>query len=388
MTPDLVPDGPLADMVPDGAFAALAEALDARREEILRECQIRYLDAVGPVHPGDPIWRVVSLATLSVVRGLRDAGGPPHADGARTGAAHVAGGTPELFTHASPGPIDQVEARPNVAEDTGWGDGLAGSPGIGTLLTPPRVAPLVTLTFWWGDVTTRVLAEEAVRRGADRDVLRTATAMVVTSARAHLVDMATRWDAAIASLHRRLTALVPRDPVTGLATRATLLDQLDRALARLSRQPAGLALIVIGVDDFFALHDRFGHTSEHAVLTELGARFSAGARPGDLVTRIGEDEFAILFESLIGPSEAERRADVLRAAAAEAFSAAGTQIRITVSAGVATVRRPGKQPEDVVAHASLAMNRAKRGGGNRVAVIEIDRGKPVVVAERTVVTSG
>jgi diguanylate cyclase (GGDEF)-like protein len=176
-----------------------------------------------------------------------------------------------------------------------------------TGLTAPRVTPLVTLTFWWSDVTTRVLNEEADR---------------------------------------------------------------------------------LGVDDFSGLHDRYGLDSRNAVLSELGSRLSAGARPGDLVTRVGEDEFAVLFENLIGPSEAERRADVLRASAAAPFSAAGTRVRITVSVGVATVRRPGKHAEEVVAHAILSMNRAKRAGGNQVAVIEIDRGRPVVVADRSIVAAG
>ena len=378
-----------ADLVRDAGCAALGEALAARHEEILRECQRHYLDAIGPVHPGDPIWRVTSLATVSIVRRLRDAKGPGRADRARiTNAAPVTASRPELFTNDSLGPIDQMGSGSNVTQAARWSETLARSPGMRTGLTAPRVTPLVTLTFWWSDVTTRVLTEEADRLGVDRDRLRAATAMVASSARTNLVDMATHWDAAIASLHRRLTALVPRDPVTGLATRSALLDQLGRALARLSRQPAGLALIVVGVDDFSGLHDRYGLDSRNAVLSELGSRLSAGARPGDLVTRVGEDEFAVLFENLIGPSEAERRADVLRASAAAPFSAAGTRVRITVSVGVATVRRPGKHAEEVVAHAILAMNRAKRAGGNQVAVIEIDRGRPVVVADRSIVAAG
>ena len=321
--------------------AALGEALAARDEEILRECQRRYLDAVGGVHAGDPMWREMSLATLSIARWLQ-------------------------MQHAEP---DEAPRRPpGERRDVAW----------------RRVTPLVELTFWWCDVVTRVLAEEAERLRIDGNVLQAATAKTVGASRESLVELAKSCDVELESLRCRLADPARRDPLTGLATRAALLDQLDLALARLSRQPNGLALIVIGVDDVTAVNERFGRPGSDAVLVELGSRLSGGVRPGDLVARVGEDELALLFEDLIGPSEAKCRAEALRKSAALPVSVAGNPVEITVSTGVVTVRLPGRRPEDVLARADQAMNSARRAGGDQVSVVEIDRGRPLVVAKRTV----
>lgn len=330
-----------ADAERDPGYAALGEALAARDEEILRECQRRYLDAVGPVHADDPMWREMSLATLSIVRWLRTENAEPD-------------GTPRQ--------------SPGGRRDVAW----------------LRVTTLVELTFSWCAVVSRVLAEEAEQLGVDGHVLHAATATTIDTGRAILVEPAKSCDAELESLRRRLADSARRDPLTRLATRGSLLDQLDLALARLSRQPNGLALIVIGVDDVAAVSERLGRPGSDAVLVELGSRLSRDVRPGDFVARVGDGEFGLLFENLIGPSEAQRRAEGLRKSAALPVSVAGNLVQITVSAGAATVRLPGKRPEDVLAQASSAMHSARRGGGDQVNVVEVDRGKPLVVAKRTV----
>ncbi|MHB1553653.1 MAG: GGDEF domain-containing protein [Acidimicrobiales bacterium] len=173
----------------------------------------------------------------------------------------------------------------------------------------------------------------AARHAVDGNVLHAATATTVGTGKASLVELVKSCDAELESLRRRLADPARRDPLTGLATRASLLDQLDLALARLSRQP---------------------------------------------------NELALLFEDLIGPSEAKSRAEAFRKSAALPVSVAGSPVEITVSAGAVTVRLPGSRPEDVLARAGQAMNSARRAGDDQVNVVEVDRGRPLVVAERTV----
>jgi diguanylate cyclase (GGDEF)-like protein len=330
-----------ADSERGSGSAALADALAARDRDILRECQRHYLDVAGALRADDPMWPEVSLATLSIVRWLRAEGADP----------------------------DGAPSRP-----AGWRRDVAGL----------RMTAWVDLFFWWCDAVIRVLTEEAARLCVGSSVLHAAMATTVDTARAILVEQAKSCDAEVESLRRGLADRARRDPLTGLATRDWILDQLDLAIARLSRQPNGLALIVVGVDNVAALNERFGQPGSDAVLVELGSRLSADVRPGDLVARVGEDEFALLFEHLIGPSEAQRRAEGLRKSAALPLSVVGAPVEITVSAGVVTVRLPGKRSEEVLAQASQAMHSARRAGGDQVKVIEVDRGKPLVVAKRTV----
>ena len=335
----------------DPGYAALGEALAARSEEILLECQHPYVGAAAAFSPGGPLGQEMSLSTQSIVRWLRTA--HPAADGAADGAAH------------------EAHCRP---------------PGGRSDVTRLGVTRLVELALRWDEVVSRMLSEEAERLGVGPSVLHAATSAVSDTSRATLIELAECCDAELESLHHRLADLARRDPLTGLATRAALLDQLDLALARLSRQPDGIALIVVGIDDLATVNERYGRPGADAVLVEVGSRLRGRVRPGDLVARIGHDELAILFEDLISPAEAERRAVGLRASAAAPVPvpAAISPVRITVSAGGATVRLPGKRPEDVLAQAGSAMSSARQAGGDRVNVVEVDRGRPLVVAERTI----
>ena len=77
--------------------------------------------------------------------------------------------------------------------------------------------------------------------------------------------------------------------------------------------------------------------------------------------------------------------NVLHAATATTVGTGkASPVESTVSAGAVTVRLPGSRPEDVLARAGQAMNSARRAGGDQVSVVEIDRGRPLVVAKRTV----
>ncbi len=434
---------------------ALAEALEARDGEILRDCQERYLASLGGAASGawlrDPLWKVTSLGTLSIVRWLqtgqlansRDRSeiasvgnaaayqrqlvaqefaeriNPTGIAPVESGSTELAGspelagptalaGPPEVASSAvaaSPRPAASPEAgrtadppgSPAAHVPTGAGTGhLTGAPppdeGRTALDARSRgdarlsVAMVTKLNFWWSDATCKVLDEEAVRLGVDTAVLDEAKTMVVKSGQASLVDMAKRFDLEIESLHRRLADLALRDPLTHLANRMVLVDQLDRALARLTRQPAGLALVFIDVDDFKAVNDVFGHGCGDAVLVELAARLTSSVRPGDVVARLGGDEFVLLFEGLAHPAlDAQRRAERIRALAARPIAVADREVQVTISVGVATVQHPGRRSEEVLSQADDAMYSAKRAGRNRVATVELDDGPHQV---RFATTSG
>lgn len=382
--------GPAASEGRGGDYAALADALDARAGEILADAQQRFRAIRHDVDLDDPLWNVTSLATKAIVRWLRTGERVNHDDRSKIASVgQAAARQRELVAHELFDLFDPAVA-PAVDPGVPGGDSrpaVSRAPAaVDAERTAQRtedaqkalqlsVAMLTRANFWWSDSTCRVLTEEAHRLGVSEDILSGATAMVMRSCKSSLIDMAERFDAEIATLHQRLAVLVRRDPLTGLANRATFIDQLDRALARLSRQPAGLALIFIDVDDFKGVNDLYGHACGDAVLIELGARLSANVRPGDLVARLGGDEFVLLFEDLMSPGQAERRAEFLRQAAAEPMSVDRADVCVTVSAGVATARFPGKRSEDVLAQADAAMYSAKQAGRNRVAVVEIDGGR-------------
>lgn len=380
---------------------ALAGALAARDADILAQCQARYLETVSGRVDGawrtDPLWDVTSLGTLSIVRWLQTGEVANLKDRSTIASVGLAAAQRELVAQKFAETLGPVGVLPKVTSSSASAvpralDKAAFPNGAGPEhpsepedLTcererrPPRtivhlsVTLLTKLNFWWSDITCKVIEEEARHLGVGTAIVRDATAMVVKSSHASLVDMAKRFDAEIESLHRGLADLALHDPLTGLANRTLFLDQLDRALARLSRQPGGIAVVFVDIDDFKVINDVYGHACGDAVLVELGARLSANVRPGDMVARLGGDEFVVLIEGLTNPAvEGQHRAEVLRVSAAAPMAVAGSDVRLTVSAGMASVRYPGKGADEVLGQADAAMYSAKRAGRNRVAVAEID----------------
>ncbi|MGH9108349.1 MAG: putative bifunctional diguanylate cyclase/phosphodiesterase [Acidimicrobiales bacterium] len=389
---------------------ALATALAAREPEILAFMKERYRSrsAGGADFEDDPLWNISAIATQSIVRWLRTGESANVAE--RTEISSVGGAAAherdlvarEFARTMDPVPRGgrSIAPLPRAAGEPA-GDGTTNGPGPGPGAAPagdggaagpggdddhPRpgvgrlsVAMLTRMNLWWSEITCRILAEEGQGLGASGDLLDEVSAMVVRSSQASLVGMAKRFDAEIESLHQRLAEQALRDTLTGLSNRMALIDQLDRALAHLARSPDGLAVVYVDVDDFKAVNDVYGHACGDAVLFETAARLLASVRPGDVVARLGGDEFVVLFEGLSNPAaEGQRRAEQIRVAAAEPITVDGGEVRVTISAGVATVELSGRLSEEVLARADGAMYSAKRAGRNRVAVVEIDEGTDVV----------
>src|SRR3954447_14879420 len=141
--------------------------------------------------------------------------------------------------------------------------------------------------------------------------------------------------ATIQFLKRRLVAaerhqhrIARVDPLTGLANRRAF----DEALARALEREHVFTLLLIDVDAFKQINDRFGHTIGDRVLRELAAHASAEVRDSDCLARIGGDEFALVACGA-GREVAARPADALRAAGGRVDGGDGP-VSLTVSAAV------------------------------------------------------
>jgi diguanylate cyclase (GGDEF)-like protein len=162
-------------------------------------------------------------------------------------------------------------------------------------------------------------------------------------------------------LEQRLRQLAFVDGLTGLASRPRFLEQA-RALLEASRVTGGaLAALYLDADHFKRLNDQHSHAAGDVALGIIGDTLRQHLRPGDVVGRIGGEEFAIL---LPGADEESACATAERLRAAVAASR-GAAMALSISVGVA-VRRDDATLEALLARADAALTAAKRNGRNRV----------------------
>ena len=174
----------------------------------------------------------------------------------------------------------------------------------------------------------------------------------------------------------RIYRLAHHDPLTGLANRALLHDQLAGAVARARRGDGSFAVLCFDLDGFKAVNDLNGHAAGDALLREVAARLTCGVRETDTVARLGGDEFVVLQADPAQPTAARALADRLVAALAEPYElGAGVWASVTASVGVALFPADGDGPDSLLHNADTALYRAKWAGKNRSAFFrpEMDR---------------
>ena len=184
------------------------------------------------------------------------------------------------------------------------------------------------------------------------------------------------WAAALADRDRQLAELTDalrrvslQDPLTGLATRAILLEQASRSLARAARTGSGTAVVSVDLDSFNEVNDMLGHTGGDVVLVEVGRRleglFRASdtvARSPETVARLGGDEFIIVCEQVGNPDAARAVGRRIAGALARPVDVGGRQVAVTASVGI-SLALPGRTDVGaLLLEAGAAMRRAKEQG--------------------------
>ena len=158
-------------------------------------------------------------------------------------------------------------------------------------------------------------------------------------------------------------ALAFTDPLTGLANRVLFRDRLGQALARARRARAGLALLMIDLDGFKSVNDRFGHGGGDQALQEFAHRLQSEIREADILARLGGDEFALVQTDLEQPAGVQAVADRLIVALAEPFRLGDRSVSLAASIGVAVYPPDGEDALVLAEHADRALYRAKARGG-------------------------
>ncbi len=160
----------------------------------------------------------------------------------------------------------------------------------------------------------------------------------------------------------QMTELAHTDPMTGLANRRWLMEQLGREFSRARRYRRPLSLLYLDLDGFKAINDRFGHLFGDEVLTGAGRAMKSVLRSTDLLARIGGDEFVVLL-----PETGIEGAHNVTAKLRKALNAYGQQLgpavpMLSFCAGVSQLHPDDTTIDDILSRADEAQYLAKGTG--------------------------
>ncbi len=158
-----------------------------------------------------------------------------------------------------------------------------------------------------------------------------------------------------------------RDGMTGLYNRVYFLNQIGGLATRQAANGIGLAILMLDVDHFKQINDRYGHLAGDCVLREVAQVIRESTRPEDLVARYGGEEFVVALP-VSAPDLATERAERIRSSVeGRLIHAAGNQVRVTVSIGLA-FGQAGRPCSELVLidAADQALYKAKADGRNCV----------------------
>ncbi len=175
-------------------------------------------------------------------------------------------------------------------------------------------------------------------------------------------------DSLEAAVQQRLNDAIHADGLTGARNRRYLDTRLRDEFAFATRHNRPLCLLMLDIDHFKSINDRYGHPVGDVALKTLAETLMRQVRQEDVVVRYGGEEFLILARG-ISQVQGKQFAERIRACvqATDVPLADGKVLRLTVSVGVASLRLGlDTEPAQIVARADAALYQAKQGGRNRV----------------------
>ena len=199
-----------------------------------------------------------------------------------------------------------------------------------------------------------------LRRDAVVSVLVVGSTIWFASAASYISRLRSRLRASL----QQLAALATHDALTGIWNRRQIDQDLEAAVKHAHRSGSALSVLLVDVDHFKSVNDRYGHAMGDEVLRAVAACLSAKLRAGDQVARYGGEEFLLLL-----PGATLAQASVLAERLRVALQGLGVLPdggqALTASFGLA-VWRAGETADQLVRRADLAMYRAKAAGRNRM----------------------
>lgn len=165
-----------------------------------------------------------------------------------------------------------------------------------------------------------------------------------------------------------LAEIAMTDPLTCLYNRRYFFDHLEKECAHMNRRTKSIALIILDIDHFKLVNDKYGHQMGDMVLNGLSRVVEKTLRRGEILARIGGEEFGVLIPDADDSDAANVALRICREVREHVFKDdEGLSLRLTCSAGVTTINEPSFRTADTLyKQADIALYAAKEAGRNQI----------------------
>ncbi|WP_445505360.1 putative bifunctional diguanylate cyclase/phosphodiesterase, partial [Microvirga sp. G4-2] len=177
-----------------------------------------------------------------------------------------------------------------------------------------------------------------------------------------------RWYGTLEDIHDRRLAqeqlhwAAYHDDLTGLPNRSLFRERLQQALDQADRTGNQVGLLILDLDDFKQINDRFGHDAGDGLLRAFGERLARLVPPGSTVARLGGDEFAVIVTNISGEAEVGATAGAIQTGMQEPLRLSTGAQECRTSIGGAVSGGPSTSAEDLLKRADLALYSGKSAG--------------------------
>ena len=162
----------------------------------------------------------------------------------------------------------------------------------------------------------------------------------------------------------KLKYLAGHDSLTNLYNRREFENQIDQRIALSARQKESFALFLIDIDNFKMINDSLGHIHGDEYIKRFADKFRTLTRKGDILSRIGGDEFTLITSKLKSKDHAKLLANRLIKGLHQSFPVGESSIANSSSIGIAIYPTDGKTAQELLRKADIAMYVAKNSGKN------------------------
>lgn len=154
------------------------------------------------------------------------------------------------------------------------------------------------------------------------------------------------------------------DSLTELPNRHHFMEKLEIAINEAKEKNKVIAMLFIDLDKFKSINDSFGHNVGDKLLLAVGCRLNNIIREGDMVARMGGDEFIIMLKQIDSPDVVYRIVERIHESLNKAYIIEGNEMNITASIGISFYPKDGKDAETLLKNSDIAMYMAKIQGRN------------------------